>query len=204
MDSTHFLRGIIVGFLAAVPIGPVNVMCIQRTLSMGRAVGLVSGLGAATVDAFYGGVAGLGLTMISEMLERYAGLLRLSGGFFILFMGIKTIMARPVLLLGEDHAAGLPRAYFSTLLLTLANPTTVFFYGLLFAGLETMRPLHRVENAVLLVPGVFLGSALWWFILTGTIGMLKSRMNDKNLKRLNWTAGCIVAGFGLFILLRPR
>lgn len=204
MDFVYFLRGIIVGFLAAVPIGPVNVLCIQRTLSRGWVVGLVSGLGAATVDAFYGGVAGLGLTMISEVLAKQEELFRFFGGLFIIFLGVRTILAKPRTLPEDEHEAGLPGAYFSTLGLTLANPTTIFSYGLLFAGLGSMHSLHRVENAVLLAPGIFFGSTLWWIILTSTLGSLRHRMNKNALKWLNRIAGGIVTCFGLFILLRPR
>jgi threonine/homoserine/homoserine lactone efflux protein len=204
MELVHFLRGVIAGFLAAVPIGPVNVLCIQRTLSRGRVIGLVSGLGAATVDAFYGGVAGLGLSMVSELLSVHEELFRLAGGLFVILLGAGTMLAGPRALRGEEHEVGLPGAYFSTLLLTLANPTTIFSYGLLFAGLGSVHALHRVENAVLLVPGVFIGSALWWIILTGTMGALRHRMNENSLKWVNRIAGGIVAGFGLFILLRPR
>lgn len=203
MGLVLFLRGVLVGFLAAVPIGPVNVLCIQRTLSRGRAAGLVSGLGAATVDACYGGAAGLGLSLASNTIIRYEELFRFSGGLFILFLGIRTILARPRTLPGKEDAAGLPGAYFSTLVLTLANPTTIFSYGLLFAGLGTMHGLYGKEAAALLVPGVFIGSTLWWIVLSFIMGVLRHPMNAFDLKWVNRIAGAIVAGFGLFILLRP-
>lgn len=204
MDVTHFLRGFIVGFLAAVPIGPVNVLCIQRTLSRGRLIGLVSGIGAATVDAFYGGAAALGLTMISEIISRYEEVLRLAGGLFVFSLGIGTIMSKPRALQEEEHESGLLSAYVSMFLITLANPTTIFSYGVLFAGIGTIHALHGIKNAFLIAPGVFLGSALWWIILTGAMDMLKYKMNERYLKWLNRIAGGIVTGFGLLILLRSR
>ena len=95
MDASLLLRGLVVGFSIAAPVGPIGVLCIRRTLADGRAAGLVSGLGAATADAIYGSIAGFGLTFVSGFLLSQTGWLRLVGGAFLLYLGIRTLLSRP-------------------------------------------------------------------------------------------------------------
>jgi LysE type translocator len=131
-----FLRGLVIGFSIAAPVGPIGVLCIRRTLADGRAAGFFSGLGAATADALYGAVAAFGLTAISSVLIGQATWLRLGGGLFLCYLGIKTFLARPAAEATPARATGLIGAYVSTLLLTLANPTTI----LSFVGGRGPRP----------------------------------------------------------------
>ena len=102
MDIELLLRGIAIGFSIAAPVGPIGVLCIRRTLAEGRASGFLSGLGAATADAVYGCVAGFGLTLISGVLIRGQFWLRLVGGLFLCYLGVRTFLARPA------RAAGSP------------------------------------------------------------------------------------------------
>ncbi|HQG32356.1 MAG TPA: LysE family transporter [Deltaproteobacteria bacterium] len=192
-----------IGFLAAVPIGPVNVLCIQRTLSQGRITGLISGLGAATIDAFYGGIAWLGISVISHTLAGYRAWINLFSGVFLLSLGIRIIIARSGEDIPPDHRVkGYMSAYSSTLLLTLANPSTIFSYGLLFAVFGGEH-LHRgIGSASLIVPGVFIGSTVWWAFLSGFVDTIRPRMNASGLKWINRVSGAIIAGFGLFILTK--
>lgn len=201
MDAIIFLRGIVIGFLAAIPIGPVNVLCIQRTLNQGGIVGLASGLGAATVDAVYGGIAGLGLTLVSDFLAGNQAWFRMTGGLFVCWLGVRTILAEPEERPASVRVNGLMAAYLTTFLLTLANPTTIFSYGLLFAGFGVAHVRPGIDTAILLMLGVFLGSALWWIILSSGVGMLRSRISASGLKWVNRVAGTTVAGFGIFLLL---
>jgi threonine/homoserine/homoserine lactone efflux protein len=203
MDSVIFIRGIMIGFLAAVPIGPINVLCIQRTLNHGRIIGFVSGLGAATIDALYGGIAWIGLSTISHILSGYHLWISLLGGTFLFYLGIRIIAAKYREHASSDRdAKNFVAAYTSTLFLTLANPSTIFSYGLLLAVFGGEH-LHRgIGSASLLVPGVFIGSAVWWAALSGIVGMIRSRMNATGLKWVNRISGAIVAGAGLYILLK--
>jgi threonine/homoserine/homoserine lactone efflux protein len=202
MILTLFLRGVIIGFAIAAPIGPINVLCIRRTLAEGRITGIVSGLGAATADAFYGGVAGFGLTLISRILINQNTWLRFVGGIFLLFLGIRTIFAKPVKHIGSAKVDSLIGAYTSTLLLTLTNPMTVFSYGLLFAGFGVTDIRHGLVSACLLVSGVFIGSTIWWIILSSGVEALRSRLDELELKWVNRIAGIFIMASGLFVLLR--
>ena len=118
MDFSLFLRGLVIGFSIAAPVGPIGVLCIRRTLAEGQMYGLVSGLGAATADALYGCVAAFGLTFISSFLIGYKLLLSLIGGLFLLYLGIKTLLSQPAEDAAKAEGKGLPGAYASTFLLT--------------------------------------------------------------------------------------
>ena len=128
------LKGLVLGFSIAAPVGPIGVLCIRRTLANGFRSGLVSGLGAATADAIYGTIAAAGLTLVADFLVRQQLWLGLLGGGFLVYLGIKTLRTAPQ---SEDNATVKDNAggnYFSTLLLTLSNPMTIFMFAAILAG----------------------------------------------------------------------
>ena len=135
MDTDFFLRGIVIGFSIAAPVGPIGVVCIRRTLAQGHWYGFVSGLGAATADAIYGCVAGFGLTFISTLLVGQQMWIRLFGGLFLCYLGIRTLLAQPDEQTLSGQARGLASAYGSILILTLTNPLTILSFAAVFAGL---------------------------------------------------------------------
>src|SRR5690242_12963975 len=139
MDTGMLLRGLIIGFSIAAPVGPIGVLCIRRTLAQGRAVGLASGLGAATADAVYGAVAGFGLAVLPSFLVSQGAWLRLFGGLFLCWLGYQTFRATPAsneAPAGEPEARsgkpGLFGAYVSTFLLTITNPATILSFTAIF------------------------------------------------------------------------
>jgi threonine/homoserine/homoserine lactone efflux protein len=122
LDFSFLISGIIIGFSIAAPVGPIGVLCIRRTLAEGRLHGLVSGLGAATADAVYGCIAAFGLTFISDVLVQQQLWLRIIGGAFLIFLGVKTILSKPSEKPSSEKRTGLLTAYGSTFFLTLTNP----------------------------------------------------------------------------------
>lgn len=194
------LRGMILGFSVAAPVGPIGVLCIKRTLAEGRAYGLVSGLGAATANAFYGCIAALGLTFISSLLVSQQMWLRLIGGLFLCYLGVRTFLSSPVGQAASSGAKGLLGAYVSTLLLTVSNPTTIFSFAAVFSGLGLATGAADYSAALLLVLGVFTGSALWWLILSGGVSLLRSRVKMEWLRWVNKVSGGIIVLFGLLAL----
>jgi threonine/homoserine/homoserine lactone efflux protein len=194
-----FLEGIIIGLAIAAPVGPIGVLCIRRTLADGRASGFVSGLGAATADAVYGAVAAFGLTLVTDFLLEGTSWLRLIGGAFLLYLGVKMFLARPAEKAAPARGGGLPGAYASTLFLTLTNPTTILSFVAIFAGLGVGGASDAL-SAALLVLGVFLGSAAWWLVLSGTIGLFRSRISTGGLRWVNRVSGAIIAAFGVLAL----
>jgi len=203
MDPTFFLRGLVIGFSIAAPVGPIGVLCIRRTLADGRASGLVSGLGAASADACYGFVAAFGLTFISSFLIDQQLWLRLIGGAFLCYLGLRTLLAKPAAQTQatSTRSNGLAAAYSSTLFLTLTNPMTILSFMAIFAGLGIASASGDYATAATLVVGVFLGSALWWLLLSGGVALLRSRIDSRVLQWVNRISGSIITAFGLLALV---
>ena len=199
--TEFLLRGIILGFSIAAPVGPIGVLCIRRTLAEGRASGLVSGLGAATADAIYGCVAGFGLTFISSFLVNQQRWLRLVGGAFLCYLGIRAFLARPADQAAPAQGSGLIGAYGSTFLLTLTNPMTILSFAAAFGGLGMADTGRDYGSAAMLVLGVFIGSTLWWLGLSSIVSLFRTRFDARALRWVNRASGIIIAGFGLFALL---
>jgi len=204
MDHSFFLRGLAIGFSIAAPVGPIGVLCIRRTLAEGRLCGFASGLGAATADAVYGCVAGFGLTAVSDLLVSQQTGLRLIGGLFLVYLGVKSFFARPAGSAATPNGGALAGAYASTFLLTLTNPMTILSFAAVFAGLGLGGGATNYAGAALLVLGVFLGSALWWLCLSGGVGLFREKLNDDHFRWVNRISGTIIAGFGLLALLSSR
>jgi threonine/homoserine/homoserine lactone efflux protein len=194
-------RGLVIGFSIAAPVGPIGVLCIRRTLAEGWASGLVSGLGAASADAIYGCVAGFGLTFISGFLVSQQTWLRLIGGLFLCYLGIKTLLSTPSE--AETVAAApasLARAYLSVFALTLTNPITILSFAAVFAGLGVAESGGDYLSAGTLVLGVFVGSALWWLLLSGIVGLFRSRFTPRAMRWVNRLSGAVILGFGIYAL----
>ena len=200
MEIHFFLRGLVIGFSIAAPVGPIGVLCIRRTLANGRASGLISGLGAATADAIYGCIAGFGLTLISNFLVSQHIWLRLIGGVFLCYLGLKAFLAKPKEEVALTKGKGFFGAYASTFFLTLTNPMTIISFAAIFAGLGLANISGNYITAGVLVLGVFIGSALWWLLLSGIIGFYKGKFAPGSLQWVNRISGAIIAGFGLFAL----
>jgi threonine/homoserine/homoserine lactone efflux protein len=198
MSVGLFFKGVVIGFAIAAPVGPIGVLCIRRTLAEGRVSGLVSGLGAATADALYGAVAALGLTFVAEFLMGGESWLRLVGGAFLVFLGVRTFVARPAERTAPAARSGLPGAYASTLFLTLTNPTTILSFAAIFAGLGAAGETNgEALSAMSLVLGVFLGSAAWWFVLSGVTSLFRTRLSIRGLRWVNRISGTVIAAFGV-------
>lgn len=201
MDPRLIITGFVIGFSIAAPVGPIGVLCIRRTLAEGRLHGLVSGLGAATADAIYGCIAGFGLTFISDLLVKEQFWLRLVGGVFLCFLGVRTLLAKPRETEQSDKRTGLLGAYGSTFALTLTNPVTILSFAAIFAGVGVGSTIVDYGSASLLVFSVFAGSASWWLILSGTVNLLRKKVTPQVLRWINRVSGAIILGFGVLVLV---
>lgn len=197
------LKGFLLGFAIAAPVGPIGLLCIRRTLAGGMAAGLASGLGAATADAMYGAIAALGLTAISAFLVDQSGWLRLAGGLFLLYLGIMTFRSTPRTGTEPEksRAAGLAANYGSTFLLTITNPATILSFGVAFAGLGLVGSGTGAGAAGMMVLGVFLGSSGWWLLLSGSVGLMRARVSAGTLTWVNRVSGVMLAAFGVAALV---
>jgi len=193
-------RGVILGFAIAAPVGPIGLLCIQRTLNGGAVLGLVSGLGAASADAFYGAIAGFGLTLIASFLVAQQFWLGLIGGLFLLYLGVRTFLTQPAEQAAQLQQTGLWSAYASTLFLTLTNPITILYFVAIFAGLGLAESELDFAAALMFILGVFCGSAGWWILLSLVVSLLRKRITRPVLHWVNRVAGVVIVGFALFAL----
>lgn len=201
MHLPLYVTGLVLGFSIAAPVGPIGVLCIRRTLAEGRLIGFVTGLGAATADAVYGAVAAFGLTAVSGALVAQQSAIRLIGGVFLAYLGIRTLLARPASRAVRAAMPGNPAtAYASTVVLTLTNPATILSFAAIFAGLGLAAAGRDYPGAALLVLGVFCGSALWWLLLSGVVGLLRARVTPEALRWVNVASGILLLGFGVLAL----
>lgn len=196
-----FLKGLILGFSIAAPVGPIGVLCIRRTLQFGRFSGLCSGLGAAAADCVYGIIAAFGLTLISNFLIASQFWLRLVGGIFLLYLGLKTgITEAEELSHGKVSHTTLVSDFLSTFVLTITNPMTILSFVAVFAGLG-LSSGGSYTDAVVLVVGILLGSAFWWLLLSEGVTFFRKKISQKIMTWINRIAGLIIVGFGIFSLI---
>ena len=197
--SLYFLKGLLFGFLLAATVGPMWVLCFRRTIAQGALAGFVSGMGIAVADGLYGAVAAFGLTAISGFLLRHNFWIGLAGGVFLLYLGIKYLIARPVPNQEiQQENTSLGQAFLSTLGLTLANPPTILAFAAIFAGLGLVSSDYGA--AALVVLGVFLGSASWWVILAAGAGWLRDRIGPKLFRAINVVSGLSILAFAVWQL----
>lgn len=194
-----FAKSLLFGFLLAATVGPMWVLCFRRTLAQGPLAGLASGMGIAVADGLYGAVAAFGLTAISGFLLEHSYWIGLVGSVFLLYLGVKCLVAVPSELREpEQEKASLPNAFLSTLGLTLANPPTILAFVAIFAGLGLVASDYA--TAALVVLGVFLGSASWWVMLAAGAGRLRARIGPRLFRAINIVSGGTILGFAAWQL----
>ena len=193
-----FLKAFIIGISIAAPVGPIGVLCIRRTLANGKTAGFVSGMGAASADMAYGAIAAFWLTAVTGLLVNNAFWLRIVGGLFLLYLGAKTFREKPSDKPAEASADGLWSMYLSTFFLTITNPMTILAFAAIFAG--TMLGT-TTGSPLVMVAGVFAGSAAWWLTLSIGVGILRNKLTPAHMAWINHISGSIIIAFGLFALL---
>jgi threonine/homoserine/homoserine lactone efflux protein len=212
MDYLYLaVGGVVIGILIAFPIGPVNIICIRRTLSFGTLNGFVSGLGAAAGDGVFAIVTGFGLTAVSQLIEGLSIPLQLAGGALLLYFGWHTFFTNPHLKDVDDNKvargrknghSSLAGAMASTFALTITNPATMLGITSLFTSAGAIAGVKVVSfwSTATMVGGVFGGSVLWWLALTTTIGLLHAKIDDTVLHYINMVSGFLIAAIGVIVL----
>ncbi len=197
----YLIKGIVVGMVIAVPVGPVGVLCVRRTFFEGALFGIVSGVGAAAADVIFGIVAGLGLTVVRDWLLGYQEPLGALGGLYLLFIGGRALLRRgreePQPITGENIAA----AFASTFALTITNPITILAFAAIFAKVGFEREGVSLPDVWMLVGGVFLGSLLWWLGLSFGIAALRRFAHMTHISWVNRVSGTVLVltGAGLLV-----
>lgn len=195
------IKGLIIGFAIAAPVGPIGVLCIQRSLHDGFKIGLMTGMGAALADGMYGIIAAFGLTAVSSLLIAHQFWIRLIGGLFLIYLGVKLFFKPlPKRVVGQSDRSAW-RACTTTFFLTLANPATILSFIAIFAGLGVGAENANYIQAMMLVLGITLGSAFWWLFLSGGVAfILHRKLGDSIMREVNWISGVVILAFGVFAL----
>ena len=191
------LKGLILGLSIAAPVGPIGLLCINRTLHRGGRFGFISGLGAATADAFYGFIAAFGLDIVANFLVAQHTWIRLVGGIFLIYLGVKGIFRKPAQSGIESNVRGLLWNYTSTFALTITNPMTILSFVAVFAALGVQGATNDYLSAAITVLGVFLGSTLWWLTLSTVISLARLKLNHGLIKWIGSLSSLVILGFGI-------
>lgn len=201
MITAFLLKGLLIDFSIAMAIGPIAILCISRTIERGKLFGLAIGLGAATTDGIYGLIAGFGLTFITSFLAEHEFWIHLVGGMFLFYLGIKIFLTKPTSKKTDIKESGLIKSYLITVFLTLTSPMTILFFMTIFAGLGIgTESTNDYASSSLLVLGVFIGSAMFYFFLSSLVAIFRTRMTIKHLAFGNKLSGIIIGVFGVTLI----
>ncbi len=198
------LAGVGIGVVMAAPIGPVNVLVIQRAVAGGFWAGLAAGLGAVLGDGLLAAIAAFSVTAISEAISAYSEWIQFVGGLLLIGFGLTLLVARPAMTIpvGEkshllEHMGIIPQTFF----LTVTNPGAVLGMAAMIGGLGSLLGGLNYLEALLLVAAVMGGSLLWWLGLSELIATIRHKLTESRLKLINRIAGAILLAFGLILLL---
>jgi threonine/homoserine/homoserine lactone efflux protein len=199
-----FLKGIAIGLVGSIPLGPIGVLVIQRTLGKGRLSGFFSGLGAATADTMLALVASLGLSMILDFISHYETQFQIVGGVVLIIVGYQIFFKNPIKQVRERKLQknNLTSDFFSVVFLTFTNPVAVFLFIALFASLNVFNGASGYVLHCLIVAGVFVGSVLYWFLLSTFVNLYRHKFRLRRMWWLNKITGMLIFLFGLFALIR--
>lgn len=196
---TLFAKALGIGLLLAVPVGPIGLLCLRRSLTLGMAAGMAVGLGAATADAVYAAAAAFALGVAAPFIAE-AHWLGIAGGIVLIAIGLKDIAHRDASP-APPTLRGHMGVYAGVVLLTLTNPATVLTFAAIIVGLGLVPHMVSTLDGLVFVAGVFLGSTAWWVVLSGTGGKLGDRLPPGAIRWTRRIAGAVFVGFGIYALL---
>ncbi len=198
------LAGLGIGLLMAAPIGPVNVLVIQRAVARGFWGGLAAGIGAVLGDGLLAAIGAFSMAAISDAMMAYGNVIQLVGGLLLLVFGLALLLRQPVMTTPPeershllDHMGIIPQ----TFILTVTNPGAVLGMAAMIGGLGSIiGGLNTNLQALILVVSVMGGSLLWWLGLSELIATIRHKLTDSRLKLINRIAGVILFGFGIALI----
>ncbi len=203
MSFGLFFYGILMGLLVSAPLGPVGVMCIQRTINRGLKSGLISGFAAASADTVYAIIAGIGLGYIVNWIQQEKYWIQLIGAAIIILMAVKIFYTNPAVeLRNKRNKKSKPlEDFLSVFVVTLTNPAVFFVFIAMFAGFGLVDENTNYLSAALLIGGIFAGAFAWWYILSNLVNKFRSKIRLKNIWWLNKIMGLIIFVLGVIALV---
>ena len=199
MDFSLLCKGIMIGLAVSIPLGPMGLIAVQRTLNKGRTSGFMSGMGIATADTIFALIAAVGLTYIINFLNEQKLYFQILGGLVILLVGFKIFIANPVKQIRANRIRKIKplEEFGSVLLLALSNPLTILMFVAVFAGLKLSGDLSHFGSAFFVVTGIFLGASFSWFFVSTIITRYRKRFRLRTIFWFNKLAGSAIFIFGL-------
>lgn len=198
-DAMLLGKGLLLGLAIAAPLGPIGALCINRTLERGFWAGMAGGLGTALADALYAALAALGFAAFTGIIDNVAIPLRLAGGLFMLWLGWQSFRPKPGPTAARIGATGHLGTVAATFALTMANPATILSFVAIFAGLGLADETEPSGKA-LVVLGVFVGSLLWWLVLSAGVALASRRLPAAFALWVSRVSGSVLIGFGLLAI----
>ncbi len=197
------LKGAVIGFMVSIPLGPIGVLCVQRTVNKGRRSGFISGLGAAAADTLFALIAGLGISIVIGFIEEKQIFIQVIGGVIIIYLGIYVFYSNPVrqIRMQRLNRNKLSQDFLSVFFLTISNPMAIFFFLAMFTGVNLASGPMSFFHLFFMVAGVALGSACWWFILSSFVNVFRHRFRLKNIWWMNKVAGVVIFFLGVAAIL---
>lgn len=205
-DIVYLFKGMLVGLMVSVPLGPMGVLIIQRTLHKGPLSGFVAGMGAASADCFYAMVAAFGLGFVMSMVETHELLLKIIGGIFLIGLGLKIYFDSPLKQIklrrsGRVSKKGLLGDYLSLFFLTVSNPLTIVIFMAVFASMSIFGEVSSLPKQLLVIIGVLLGGGLWWYTVSMLVNIFRKKFRLRVLITINRVSGIIIASLGAIVIL---
>ncbi|MFI3265852.1 MAG: LysE family transporter [Rikenellaceae bacterium] len=203
MWLTLLAKGILIGLLSSIPLGPIGVMCVQRTLSKSRRSGLVSGLGAASADTTLAIIALFSLSFVTSFIEHNLIFIKAIGGLCVIFVGMSILVKNPVVQIRNNRSgkgSSLWSDYISIFLVTVANPTYILVFVALFAAFGVSND-GRLMASMIMILGVIIGTSTWWFMLTSIVNMVRKKFRPRHMLYLNRIAGSLIVLLGALSIL---
>jgi threonine/homoserine/homoserine lactone efflux protein len=201
MDLILFIKGIVAGFIIAAPVGPVGILCVQRTLSKGMVVGLTAGFGGAVADTIFGAVAAFGLTFVAEFLLRHESWMRLGGGVLLLVLGVHGCLKHVSVAAAPPSVRGAAGDGVSAFILTITNPITMLTFSPVFLAVGAVVAPDDRPAAWTLILGVFAGSCLWWVMLCALAEVFRRKLNSARMLIIHRISAGMILFFGIVVLL---
>jgi threonine/homoserine/homoserine lactone efflux protein len=203
MNWSSIFDGFLIGFAASVPLGPIGVLCIQRTLHRGKLSGFVSGLGAAFSDTIYAIIAGFSISYVVAFIEEQFFWLQIFGAVILFLLGLHIFRSNPAVQLRRQRKrkSSLIQDFASTFFITISNPLAVFLFIAFFASFRAINPNTGIWGQLILIGGVFVGAATWWLTLVSIVSLFRSALNLRRLFWINKIAGATIIVFVIVVLL---
>lgn len=197
------LRGIVIGLTASVPLGPIGVLCIQRTLSKSHRSGFVSGLGSASADMVFASIALFSLSVVLSFIESHTTLIKAIGGICVTLVGMKIFFTNPAVQIRRNRAghSNLWQDFLSLFIVTIANPAFILIFVALFAAMGLSAADLGMARSLILIGGVFCGASLWWFVLTSGVSLIRKKFRPRHMLWINRVSGVVIVILGVAMVV---